>query len=183
MKLCSTLGYACSVRIALVAVGLLLLVGCSQDTSDLQSYIQQVKAQKPAPLEPIPEMKPFETFLYPEELENNPFEPFGRAREQENTVVQDGPRPDPNRPTEVLEEFALDALRMVGTMNQGGLTWGLVRDSEGTVHRVLEGNYMGKNHGRIVSIAESEIELVELVPNGQGGWRERAAALALPESN
>jgi Tfp pilus assembly protein PilP len=70
-------------------------------------------------------------------------------------------------------------MRMVGTLEQEATIWGLVQTSDGTIHRVHEGNYLGRNHGRIVRINEDEIELTELVPNGRGGWIERQQAVAL----
>ena len=48
----------------LAGVGLLLsLSGCNDDTSDLSSYMAEVKARVPAPIEPIPEMKPYVRFI------------------------------------------------------------------------------------------------------------------------
>ncbi len=92
-----------------------------------------------------------------------------------------GIRPDVNRPREALEEYPLDSLRMVGTLEQGGQMWALVRAEDGTIHRVQPGNYVGQNYGRITRITESKIELVEIVPDGLGGWMERPATLALSE--
>ena len=49
------------------------------------------------------------------------------------------------------------------------------------VHRVHARNYLGQNNGKITAIAENHIDLVELVPNGSGGWMERQATVALGE--
>lgn len=68
---------------------------------------------------------------------------------------------------------------MVGTLAQKSDNWGLVQTNDGTIHRVKSGNYMGRNHGRIIRINEQNIELTELVPNGSGGWIERQQAVAL----
>jgi type IV pilus assembly protein PilP len=70
---------------------------------------------------------------------------------------------------------------MVGTLEQIGATWGLVKTKEGTVHKVKRGNYMGQNHGRIMLISEDRIELTEIVQDGSGGYIERQASLALAE--
>jgi type IV pilus assembly protein PilP len=70
---------------------------------------------------------------------------------------------------------------MVGTLERNGDSWALVRMSDTTIHRVKPGNYLGENHGKIVEITESEVELTEIVPDGLGGWMERQAALALSE--
>ena len=40
---------------------------------------------------------------------------------------------------------------------------------------------MGKNHGRIVEITELQINLVEIVPTGSGGWIERPQSITLQE--
>ncbi len=91
----------------------------------------------------------------------------------------EGPRPDIDRTKEFLEEFPLDSLRMVGTLASSGDYTGLVQTTDGLIHRVRVDNYMGQNDGRIVEINESEIRLVEIVPDGLGGYLERPAAVAL----
>jgi type IV pilus assembly protein PilP len=96
------------------------------------------------------------------------------------TVVESGLSPDFNRRKEELELYPLDSLRMVGTLEQEGVTWGLVQTKDGTIHRVASGNYMGQNHGRVVHIAEDQIKLVELVKIGSN-YQEQEAALALGE--
>jgi type IV pilus assembly protein PilP len=68
---------------------------------------------------------------------------------------------------------------MVGTLEQDGTRWGLIRSKEGVVHRVTVGNYMGQNHGQIVSIDLDAIQLNEIVSDAPGQWRERAATVAL----
>ena len=49
------------------------------------------------------------------------------------------------------------------------------------MHRVLPGNYMGQAEGKVTDIAASKIDLVEIVPDGLGGYMERPASLALNE--
>lgn len=90
-------------------------------------------------------------------------------------------RPDSKRNREFLEQFSLDTLKMVGTLNLGGQNYGLVQTKDGLVHRVVPGNYMGQADGRINKISPSKIDLTEIVPDGLGGYIERPAALALTE--
>ena len=90
-------------------------------------------------------------------------------------------RPDVNRPREFLEQFSLDTLRMVGTLKLQSRVYGLVQTKDGLVHRVLPGNHMGQSDGRITAIEEGKISLIEIVPDGMGGFVERPAALALSE--
>ena len=54
-------------------------------------------------------------------------------------------------------------------------------DGEGGVHRVRVGNYLGKNHGKIVSATETSVEVIEIVPSGVGGWLERPRTIKLTE--
>jgi type IV pilus assembly protein PilP len=68
---------------------------------------------------------------------------------------------------------------MVGTLEQAGAWFGLVQDNEGLIHRVQVGNHMGQNYGRILSITENQIALVEIIPDGLGGYLERPAAVSL----
>ena len=70
---------------------------------------------------------------------------------------------------------------MVGTLTQGGTNYGLVQTSDGLIHRVIAGNYMGQNDGRIVSIDESKIELIEIISDGIGGYVEREAAVGIAD--
>ena len=70
---------------------------------------------------------------------------------------------------------------MVGTLELAGVNYGLVQTSDGLIHRVVPGNYMGQNDGRIVTITESEIELVEIISDGIGGYLEREAAVSLAD--
>ncbi len=161
---------------------LLSLAGCAnQDMSDLRSYVEEVKKRPPTPIEPIPQIKQAETYLYVGGNRRNPFVP---TEDTSDVMVADagtGPRPDPNRRKEELESYPLDALKMVGTLDQNKDVWALVQSPDGTIHRVRTGNYLGQNDGRIVSIEEEKINIVELIPNGSGGYLERQASLTLGE--
>lgn len=168
---------------ALTAAALLSLTaaGCARDTSDLDAYITSVKARPAAPIEPIPEMKPFESFSYVAEGLRDPFEPLAFISPQDVASADTGVNPDRSRPRELLEEFPLDSLRMMGTLRQKGALWALVKDPSGTIHRVQTGNYLGQNFGRVVGIDEQQVKLVEIISSSTGGWIERQAALAIQE--
>ena len=90
-----------------------------------------------------------------------------------------GPKPIQDRNKEYLEQFPLDTLTMVGTLARDGRTFGLVQTQDGMVHRVIPGNYVGQNDGRIVAISSAEISVEELVADGIGGFYTRAAEIAL----
>ncbi len=166
------------IRLVSVALLAVLLSACGGNMDDLERWVEQVKARPAGEIEPLPEVEPYETFEYSAHDLRSPFTP-GRAEQPESSG--EGPRPDPDRPREPLEGFSLDSLDMVGTFELGGEQWGLVRDPDGLIHRVQPGNYMGRNYGHIVEVNESRIRLVELVPDGSGGWMERDASLTLDE--
>jgi type IV pilus assembly protein PilP len=159
--------------VVLVAIG-----GCTPG-NDLRQWVSQEKAKKGAPLEPLPVIRTFETFEYKDQEQRDPF--MTSAQEQDQTANA-GPHPDQDRAREPLEAFPLDGLKMAGTLGLAKAIEGLVRDPDGVVHRVHTGNYIGQNYGRITAISEDHIELVELVPNGSGGWMERQATIALGDT-
>lgn len=159
-----------------------LLAGCANPhLGELRAYVDDKKAAPPGRIEPLPEIKQITTFVYEADGRRDPFAPVEENQEEQASAVGNGISPDFNRRKEELEGYALDSIRMVGILEQSGVTWGLVKTKEGTIHRVKTGNYMGQNHGRITEITEDKIELTEIVPNGTGGYSERQASLALAE--
>ncbi|MCH9673843.1 MAG: pilus assembly protein PilP [Gammaproteobacteria bacterium] len=153
--------------------------------SDLESYVQSVLARKGGEIEPLPAIKPYEVYTYNSTGEKDPFEPFFKPDPGEipdgTADDESGVRPDPNRNREELEQYPLDALRMVGTLERDEATWAVVADTAGAIHRVQVGNYLGQNHGKIVAVLEDRIELVEISRSVAGGWEQRSASLALVE--
>jgi type IV pilus assembly protein PilP len=171
-------------NLAIVILAALSLVSCGLGSmSDLEDYINQIKARKSTRIEPLPEIKPYETYIYASSELRDPFRStFQIEEERQRTVASNtGISPDVNRRKEALEAFPLDTLRMVGILKQQEVTWAIIKANDGTVHRVHKGNYMGQNHGRIVKVHDAKIELTEIVPNGTGGWEERPASIALSE--
>lgn len=164
----------------LILAAALALGGCADDTMrDLKAYVEEVKARPGGPIKPVPEFKPAETYTYAPADRRSPFVVQEAETEQTQAVAGTGPRPDPNRRREELEQFPLDTLRMVGILEQNNEIWGLVQSKEKTIYRVQPNNYIGQNHGKINRITEDQIELTELIPDGIGGYIERRATLAL----
>lgn len=163
--------------LALLAAGAMLLTtGCSSRDGDLDRFIAATKKEPGGRVESLPEVKPYESYAYPSANLRSPFMPGGSGASSASAL-----RPDIRRNREFLEQFSLDTLRMVGTLNLGGRTYGLVKTKDGLVHRVLPGNYLGQAEGRITEIAAAKINVIEIVPDGLGGYMERPAALALSE--
>jgi len=153
-----------------------VLTGCNQGVDDLYTYIEQQKAAHVGSVRPIPQFKPYESFTYSAYELRDPFE---AAIEIEEDDKDDLLSPDKTRPRQPLEAFPLDTLRMVGVLEQDVNLWGLIEDPKQVVHRVQIGNYMGQNEGAITGISEGEIFLVEIIPDGVGGYIERNASIAI----
>lgn len=178
MKKSAAIKPARILRLALLLGAALVLAGCTRGMSDLRAWVAQEKAKKGAPIQPLPVIKTFETFTYNDQDRRDPFSP-STAELDNNSNAASGPRPDANRAKQPLELFALDSLKMVGTVGTGVGMEVLVKDPGGVIHRVHVNEYMGQNYGHITAISEDHIDLVELVSNGNGGWMERPASIAL----
>lgn len=171
MKACSGIGLV------------VLLTACSQGSgfSDLDQFMTETRAKPRGFVEPLPEFKSYEAFTYSAADRRSPFEP---PVDVQLTMMDEEPtsnvEPDLDRPKEVLENFGLKELSMVGTLSGASDNlFALIRDNAGGIHRVRTGNYMGQNYGRIIGVNETRIELIEIVPNGRGGWVERPRSLTL----
>ncbi|MGI9262743.1 MAG: pilus assembly protein PilP [Woeseiaceae bacterium] len=165
----------------ILAVAMVGLAACGGDMDDLDQYINEVKSRPGGRIDPLPQIEPYEVFMYVADAQGirSPFVP------DTPQVSQSGPGqgigPDPDRSREFLEGFPLDTLSMVGTLYIGETMYGLVQTSDGLIHRVVPGNYLGQNDGRIAQIDESGIELVEIISDGIGGYIERDAGISLSD--
>ncbi len=171
---------AAMTRAVLLSMVVLTSAGCSRTVTDtpgdapnLVEWVAQVRARPAEPLDPIPVIKPFESFTFDGRGMRDPFDV--EAVDSNGG----GMRPDSNRRRQPLESFPLDALDMVGTLGRGRGVVGLVMGPDKVTYRVRPGSYIGQSDGRVVAVYEDHIELIELVPDGAGGWLERPASIAL----
>ena len=163
----------------LVAV---MLSACSESMDDLDKYIASVKARPADPITPIPPVKTYTPYAYEGESGRDPFrQSISEGSDDVRSSSGTGPRPDFGRSKEYLERYELDTLSMVGTFSNDESYWGLIRDPEGVIHRVPVGNYIGKNHGKVVDISDTEVYLSELISDGTDGWLVREASIDLGE--
>lgn len=162
----------------ILSASLLSISACSHDVSDLQSFIAQQKSAHVGSVKPIPQFKPYESFSYTAAELRDPFVSMMDLEKDEGTKTS-LLNPDSTRPRQPLEVFPLDTLSMVGILEQSTDLWGLIKDPQNIVHRVQVGQYMGQSEGRIIEINESAIYLVEIVPDGIGGYIERDASIAI----
>jgi len=165
----------------LLTLGLTACV--NDDVSDLNHYIKSVKAKPKGTIQPLPEIKVVEPFIFNPEGLRDPFRAVKTMREKNTLAVTSGTglRPDFSRRREELEAYSLDTLKMVGTLTLEKRLWALVKAKDGTIHKVHKGNHMGRNYGEIIRILDNKIELMEIVPDKPGAWREQQASMALAE--
>lgn len=174
-----------SLRTLMICVGAaLLLAGCSGGGryADLDQFIRDVQARPKPPVAPLPEFKAYQPFAYGAASLRSPFEPPVPPRPPRLPGDEAEVEPDPNRVKQHLESFALNDLAMVGTLEREGAFFALIRDASGSVHRVRRGDYLGLDHGEILSISEGAIELDEIVSDGLGGWIKRSRTVQLASS-
>jgi type IV pilus assembly protein PilP len=158
-----------------------MLTACETRQDDLSRYIAEVKERPATPIPPIPPVRTYTPYQYEGLMGRDPFRQANTDEAQQVDVPGNstGPRPDLQRPREYLERFELDTLEMVGTFNKESNEWALIKDPDGTIHRVAVGNYIGMNHGKVSSISSDEVQLSEFIADGVGGWLVRDASIAL----
>lgn len=159
---------------------LLVVSGCGDDgMDDLREFVEKAHAGRAGKVDPLPEIKTQETFSYTAAKLSDPFATFNLK--PLSAKGGSGPRPDMNRRREPLEEYPLDALKMVGTLSRGRQAWVVLLAPDGTVHRASVGNHLGQNFGTITRISEDKVNVIELIQGAVGDWVEREASVALAE--
>lgn len=169
-------------RLLCVSMVLVGLAGCNNDQefSDLNTFINEVRARPSGSIEPLPKFRPYETFTYNAANLRSPFQPPVKIdplnRQKGSRLV----KPDETRVKQFLEGFNIESFEMVGTIGNESGTFALLRGAGG-VHRVKVGDYLGRNHGRIVSVSDAQVDVIEIVPDGEGAWLERPRSISLKE--
>ena len=172
--------YKKNLRLLMTPITLgVLLTGCINDTSDLDSYFEMHRAKPIKAIDPIPEVKPYLRYVYPVN-EKDPFD-VSMLAPSEVPVVESGVQVDATRVKEFLEGFPLDSLEMVGTVDKDKQLWALIKIPDGGVQSVKAGNYLGQNYGKILSVSEAELALSETVSNGLGGYKKQENRLLLAQ--
>lgn len=159
----------------------LMLVGCGgEEFQDLRDFVKNAGADMRGKIEPPPDVKPYEPFTYDNDANlPDPFKP--RKPDARSSARTGQNQPNLNRPKEELEDFPLESMKMVGYLFQKGTGHAVIRSSEGKIHLVKTGNYIGLNFGQVISVSETEIKIKEMVQDSVGDWTERESSLLLAE--
>lgn len=158
----------------------LFLAGCGEGGfEDLDNFVKESDTLQRSGIPPLPTIKPYEPFNYAAFDIPDPF----KAREIEPAKGgKGGLQPDLERRKEPLEAYPLEALRMVGTLQQEkDLMFALIKSPDNNLYRIKAGNYIGQNFGMVTKISESSVALAEIVQDSAGDWSERESALQLQD--
>jgi len=165
-------------------LGATVLTGCSDsDVAEVNSWMDGVQKSTKVSVVPISEPKTFVPFAYGVREEIAPFDPnkllaeLARAAASSNSQF----KPDLGRRKEFLESFPIDSMKMIGTINKAGASYGLIQIDR-NVYQVRVGARLGQNFGLVTGVADSAISIKETVQDAGGDWVERLSKLELQDS-
>lgn len=171
-----------TIKLIFISSIFFLLASCTfeQEHKDLHDFMADTRKRPSGEVPSLPPFVPYQPFAYAASTLRSPFE---KPVPVDETALKGGRTvmPDLTRAPEFLESFNITSLKMVGSVTRNGTVWALIDTSDGNVVRATKGNYMGKSHGRIISVTSSQIEVMEIVSNGAGGWVENPRIIKLEE--
>lgn len=165
----------------LAVLSLLAIAGCSTEQSELQAWMDEERKATPVNRDKISEPKKFEPYRYENSGQIDPFAltkltvALDRLQKAKGAL-----KPDLNRRRDVLENYPLDNIKMVGHLADGKSAFALLQ-VDNVVYQAKAGNYLGQNFGVITKMSETEVVIKELVQDAAGEWAERETALRLQE--
>lgn len=166
-----------------IVITSLMISGCFDDPSNLKAHLAQVQANTSSKIDPMPTVPEFTHFDYSAQVRRSPFvAPKPEAIQEKLQQMSGCLSPDPRRRKQPLEKFSLSDLSMRGTLGELGITWALMQASDATLHRVAVGGYIGLYNGRITSVSQNNVKVLELIPDGAGCWVERETVVSMTES-
>lgn len=161
--------------LTLLLLSLLILAGCSgEKEDDLDRWMKERKSQVKGKIEPLPELKKYQPFIY--NADSSLHDPF-KARKAADSGAGGGLQPDLKRPKEPLESFPLESLKFVGYLEQGKKGVALIAAPDKTVYQVRIGNYMGQNYGLVTALSKDEVAVKEMLLDATGEYVERRVTI------
>lgn len=165
-------------------LALLMLTGCFDDTTDIQQFMADVKANSNAQIPPLPPVKAFEHLPYTSSELRSPFSQPSPEVYNQQPVHQPGCiQPDNQREKQVLEQYAIDNLKMRGTLGHADQLWALIEASDQSMHRISINDRLGLFHGKVIAVKPDYIEITEFIPDGSGCTVQRNSKLQLLEAS
>lgn len=166
-------------RVGVPLLAALLLAGCAdRGVNEVRTWMKKVEKETVPKVKPLSEPKNFVPYAYDSREAVDPFDPNKLLGELARAAKNNANQPDLNRPKELLENYPLDTMQMVGSMRKDGVDYALLQIDR-TLYRVRSGQRLGQNYGRIVRVNDSAIEIRESVQDATGDWVERIAHIEL----
>lgn len=172
--------YSLKITACVLAMGV-LMVGCTDRVSLAEAEMQKIQKSPAQPISAPPEPLRIEGFTYGAQNVRSPFVAKSLLERQRKIEQAPSVKPDETRVKEPLEAYELTQLVYRGkVVAPNGQEYGLVQTPDMRVHDVQVGNYLGKNHGRIVEITSTQINLIEIIQDVDEQYIEKAANLVSP---
>lgn len=106
---------------------------------------------------------------------------LGHARLEANVTIDYGDasrRADACRIASNLRLLgSTDALTLLRTGRSAGQRYAVLRDADGRERRIVEGDYVALNWGKVLRIDDRAVRISERVPDGEGRWSQRETVL------
>lgn len=171
-------------KAALILVVLVTLTACFDDTSDIRQFMADVKANSASGIPALPPIKDFEHLPYTSSQLRSPFsQPSPQAYNQQPVQQPGCLQPDTIGPKQALEQYAVDNLKMRGTLGHAGQLWALIEASDQSMHRIGLNDRLGLFHGKVIAVKPDYIEIIEFVPDGSGCTVQRNSKLQLLDAS
>ncbi len=157
---------------------ILLLLSACNGGDDPRTFVANAGKDLRGKVQPLPEVKPYEPFVYTATDLPDPFKPR-KLTPPAGSGKAGGLQPPRDHVKQALENYPLEALKMVGTLQQGKMNYALIKTPDNNLYRVKQGNYMGQNFGIITQVSDTDVKLTEIVQDSGGDWTERSTSLSL----
>ncbi|MGF1737926.1 pilus assembly protein PilP [Photobacterium satsumensis] len=156
------------------------LMGCQANDDSVEQFINQAHRHAVAQVEPLDELEVFRAEAFAMSRDRVPFqlpkpEPDVKLRKEEKVCWQ----PAARKRSSPLESYSLEQLSMRGAIGGANQEWALIYTPQGSLVRVREGSYIGRNHGRVLEVTANKVAIEQIMPDGDGCWLKIPATLTL----
>ncbi len=150
------------------------------DTSDLNKFVENEKKKTYPINDKIPHLENIEITKFTQNAGRDPFS-IPRAEVLEPTKNKPTSCPQPNfvRKKEALEMYSLNNIKMKGTLQSEDQLIALIQSPDGKIHQLKQGDYIGLNYGKVLTIVKNKVKLLELASDKDGCWHERMTQITL----
>lgn len=170
---------------ALGAAGLLSLTGCadSKEVRELRAELDEIKSTSQGYAPELPSFELDAPFMYSSSSTRSPFSQPESIVIEQDAKSRSNVRPPSNKNKSHLEQFPIESLVMVGTIQARGGLEALVKDPEGIVYRVRPGMYLGENFGEVQQILLDGIIIYEVIPDGASSWVKSPRTITMKDNS